>query len=147
MKYILFLLLLCSGVVSFAQEEDYFQPKGKADSVAYTKDFEFTEGVYLTIDQFKKNSPIPKSAIISDCPKSEIDFLSKELFQKYLVYKDSIGNEHKVETSNIWGYCKNRVIYVNGNIEYTHFFLKIGVIGKLCYFSNFDLVGSSFFFS
>lgn len=147
MKYILFLLFWSPFIVSFAQAEDYFQSKGKVDSVAYSKDYDFTEGIYLTIDQFKKNSPVPKSAIISNCPKTEIDFLSQVLSQKYLVFKDSVGNEHKMETSNIWGYCKNRVVYVNGNIEYTNIFIKLSVIGKLCYFTNVDQVGSSIFFS
>ncbi len=99
--------------------------------VPYSRDYEFSEGLFLTINQFKTNSPISKSAIISDIPKSDIDFLKQITQQKNIVYKDSSNYEHKMQTSSIWGYCQNRTIYIN----YNNVFNRINVIGVLCQFS------------
>jgi hypothetical protein len=105
--------------------------QAQSDSIAYSRDYEFKEGVFLNFDQFKNNAPILKSAIVSAVPKSQIDFISEVLDQKNLVYKDSAGNEQKIETANIWGYCQNRTIAVNFNKGFN----RINVIGTFSLFS------------
>lgn len=101
------------------------------DSIAYSRDYEFKEGIYLTVNQFKKNDPIPKSAIVSNYSKTQVDFLTQMFAQKYIAFKDSSGLEHKIETSTIWGYCQNRSININFNKE----FYRLNVIGTLCHFT------------
>lgn len=101
------------------------------DSIAYSRDYEFTEGIYLTVNQFKQNNPILKSAIVSGFPNSELDFLKQVVQQKNIIFKDSTGKEQKVETSSLWGYCQNRSIYINFNKEFN----KLNVIGTLCHFT------------
>lgn len=108
---------------------------GKAQmpsTVAYTRDYNFKEGIYLTVEQFKKNSPILKESIVSAQPKTQIDFLSLELELKTITYKDSAGVEQKVETSTLWGYSQNRTIYINFNNEFN----RVNVIGTLSVFSG-----------
>lgn len=107
---------------------------GRAQSpskVAYSRDYEFKEGIYLTVDQFKNNKPILKDSIVSAIPKTQIDFLTQELELKTIAYKDSIGKEQKLETLTIWGYCQNRTIYINFNNEFN----RVNVIGTLSLFS------------
>ena len=99
--------------------------------VAYSRDYEFSEGLFLTVHQFKRNSPISKSSIISDIPKTDVEFLKEEIQQKNIVYRDSSGYEHKVEISDIWGYCQNRTIYINYNNEFN----RVNVIGILMQFT------------
>lgn len=101
------------------------------DSIAYSRDYEFTEGIYLTVTQFKQNNPILKSAVVSGIPNSELDFLKQIVQQKYIIFKDSTGKEQKIETSSLWGYCQNRSVYINFNKEFN----KLNVIGTLCHFT------------
>lgn len=101
------------------------------DSVAYSRDYEFKEGIYLTADQFQKNNPIPKSVIVSSYPKTESDFLTQMFSQKYIVFKDSLGKEQKIDAATVFGYCQNRSVYINFDKEFN----RLNVIGRLCHFT------------
>lgn len=101
-------------------------------AVAYSRDFEFTEGIYLTIDQFKQNHPIPISAIVSPVPKTEHNFLDQVLDKKTVTFKDETGQEQKLATSSIWGYCRNRSVFLNFNQTFN----RLNVIGSLCHFTS-----------
>ena len=105
---------------------------GQMDTVAYSRDYEFKEGVFLTIEQFKNNTPILKAAIVSVLPKDQIDFLTQVLEQKSIIYKDTAGNEQKIETNTIWGFCQNRTISINFNGEFN----RLNVIGNLSLFRH-----------
>lgn len=98
-------------------------------AVPYSRDFEFTEGAFLSIENFKTNDPIPKSAIISSYPKNQVDFMTQVMDAKYLVYKNREGVEQKIETASLWGYCQNRTLYLNYNNEFN----RINVIGTWCH--------------
>ncbi|MCE9539448.1 MAG: hypothetical protein K8R85_09550 [Bacteroidetes bacterium] len=121
MKILLTILYSCFTLISFAQ----------VDSIAYSRDYEFTEGVFLTIDQFKNNDPIPKASIISGIPKSQLDFLKQLIEQKNIFFTDSKGVQQKIETASVWGYCQNRSVYINFNKQFN----KLNVIGTLCHFT------------
>lgn len=105
--------------------------RAQTGTVAYTRDFEFREGFYLTIDDFKNNRPLPKTAIVSSISPSEIDFLSQLTEMKFITFKDSAGVEKKLQTSTVWGYYQNRTVCINFNGE----FHRMNVIGNLCLFS------------
>lgn len=119
MKKLLFLFLYCLPLIAASQ----------ADSVAYSRDFEFREGYFLNFAQFKSNQPIPKSAVVSGYPKNQTDFITQMLNQKYITYTDAQGQEQKTETATLWGYCQNRTVCVNFNGEFN----RINVIGALCH--------------
>jgi hypothetical protein len=119
---IIIVLFFFTTQISFSQ----------TDSVSYSHDFDFNEGFYLSINQFKSNSPIPKQAIISPVPKGEPDFFKQVTEQKTLSYMDLEGKEQHLETANIWGYCQNRSVYVNFN----NGFNKLNLIGTLCHFTS-----------
>jgi hypothetical protein len=121
MKYFLLSLLLLLSVVS----------RSSPDSVAYSRDYEFKEGFFLTAEQFRTNSPILKNSVVSGYPKSEVDFMTQMLEQKFLTYKADDGSEQKVETSSLWGYCQNRSIFIYFNND----FHRLNVIGTLCHFT------------
>ena len=105
--------------------------EAQTNTVAYSRDYEFKEGIFLTLEQFKNNAPILKSAIVSVLPKSQIDFLTQVLEQKTVIYKDSSGSEQKLESASIWGFSQNRTIFINFNNEFN----RINVIGTLSLFS------------
>lgn len=103
----------------------------QSDSIVYSRDYEFSEGFFLAMGQFKNNDPILKSSIISGIPKDQLDFMKQLVEQKNIVFTDSKGVEQKIETLTIWGYCQNRSVYINFNKQFN----KLIVIGTLCHFT------------
>jgi hypothetical protein len=119
-KLVILFFSLCS-VLSFAQ----------TDLIAYSHDYEFTEGIFLTVNHFKQNNPITRSSIVSSIPKSEIDFFKQLVEQKNISCKDTSKKEKMIETATIWGYCQNRAVYINFNKQFN----RLNVIGTLCHFT------------
>lgn len=126
------------SLIAFAQK----------NTIAYSRDYEFSEGIFLTVDQFKNNDPIPKSSIVSGIPGNQLDFFKQLVEEKTIIVKDSIGKEQKLETYSIWGYCQNRSVYINiikafnktdllyiKSIDVDREFRKLDVIGTLCHFT------------
>lgn len=130
MKSAIFVLLFFISGLAFSQ----------SDSLVYTRDFEFKEGIYLTINQFKSDDPIPPGSIVSAIPKSELDFLTQVLENKKVTYIDEKGVEQQVATASIWGYCRNRTVYLNFNQTFN----RINVIGNLCHFTSEVVVLSTY---
>jgi hypothetical protein len=130
MKNLFLSVLLFVSVSTIAQ----------TDSIPYSRDFEFKEGIYLTIDQFKRNLPIPQSAIISTIPKTELNFLTLVLENKTVKYKDATGAEQEVPSATMWGYCRNRSVYLNFNKAFN----RLNVIGKLCHFTAEIMVRAAY---
>jgi hypothetical protein len=121
MKNLFLTLLFFVSITASAQK----------DSIPYTRDIEFKEGIYLTIDQFKRNLPIPQSAIVSTIPKTELNFLTMVLEKKTVTYKDETGAQQEVASATVWGYCRNRSVYLNFNKAFN----RLNVIGRLCHFT------------
>lgn len=130
MKNLVLAVLLLVSATAAAQK----------DSIPYSRDFEFKEGIYLTIDQFKRNLPIPQSSIISPVPKTELNFLTLVLEKKTVKYKDATGNELEVPTAEIWGYCRNRSVYLNFNKTFN----RLNVIGRLSHFTSEIVVRAAY---
>jgi hypothetical protein len=130
MKNLFLTALLFISVTTLAQK----------DSIIYTRDFEFKEGIYLTIDQFKRNLPIPQSAIVSTVPKTELNFLTLVLEKKVVTYKDPVGDQQEVTSASVWGYCRNRSVYLNFN----NAFNRLNVIGRLCHFTSEVVVRTAY---
>jgi len=103
----------------------------QTNTVTYSRDYEFKEGLFLTLEQFKNNTPILKSAIVSILPKDQIDFLTQITEQKTITFKDSAGIEQKIETSTVWGFYQNRTVFINFNNDFN----RVNVIGTLSLFS------------
>lgn len=114
-------ILIYSTLISVAQK----------DSVPYTKDYEFNEGVYATIKNFKQNTPVNKAIVVTTILKNQLDFYKQLVESRVIAFKDSTGNEEQIETSTLWGYCQNRSIYINFNSS----FQRLNVIGSLCHFT------------
>jgi hypothetical protein len=103
--------------------------RATGDSVAYTHDYEFREGIFLTVEQFKQNKPIKKSDIISSVPAGQVDFMNEVMSHKIVTYRDSTGKEQQLESSTVWGYCQNRNIYMNFNNDFN----RISMVGTVCH--------------
>ncbi len=99
------------------------------DSIRYTIDFKFNDGVFLTFDQVTSNRATPFKNIISNENYLSDDFVSKVLTKdKIRIFIN--GEKTEILTKNIWGYAKNGVLY----IHHTKTFYRIPSIGSISFF-------------
>lgn len=114
----IFLVLTC--VLSFIG-------KAQKDSVIYSEN-ELTEGIYLSYDDFRKNTPITKNEIETTINKDQLDFFGKVIDQLKFTYKKN-GNTQIAEAKNAWGFYQNHTLYIN----YKEMFYRVPVFGAICY--------------
>jgi hypothetical protein len=98
--------------------------------IKYTPEYIFKDGIYLSFDQLKNNSPILKSRIISSLDPDSEDFFEKLLSKDNIYIYDKYGVKKEVPVKNIWGYCNNGMVYINLSEN----FHRINIIGTLCHF-------------
>src|SRR6056297_1688178 len=116
-----FLMLFSSGL--YAQDA----PQGM---VEYTPEFEFREGIYPNFMSVKQNNPIPKTRLVTEADLFSRDFYQQVTEAKYIVFYDDNGVQQRLTTSNIWGYGRNGVLYINLGSR----FHRISFIGKIGHF-------------
>jgi len=111
------------------------QAFGQKDSAAvkkikYSNDFRFEDGLYLKFENFKTNSPVMKTRIVSTSDYSVPDFFDKAFENNKIQVFDDIGSIQEIKKSDVWGYCNNGVIFIYWNNEFN----RINLIGALCHF-------------
>jgi hypothetical protein len=105
----------------------------QADSnnlIAYSSEYEFKEGIYLNFEQLKSNSPIAKARILASEDLNDADFFKNLLDKPKLYFFDSYGTKQEIESSKVWGYCRNNILYVNVNGS----FFRITYMGNISHF-------------
>ena len=108
--------------VSYGQETE--------GMVKYTPDFRFSDGIYLTFDQVKFNKPIPKAKLLTSVDYNDREFFKKILEGDKIYFYDNMGVRQEVVRSNIWGYARNGVLYV----QIQENFNRITFVGNICHF-------------
>ena len=98
--------------------------------VRYNTDFRFREGFFLNFEQVKNNRPVPKSRILTSIDHRSNTFFDQITELRTFTYFDDFGNSQDVETSKLWGYSKNGILYIN--IQGT--FNRITIVGNICHF-------------
>jgi len=123
--YVRFRILLLISLIGISRIAAYPQ----VDSIAYSKDFTFSDGLYLTIQDLKHNTPT-LTPLNFNRYNPEIDF-SDDQFLSYLNEKnklnfpDSLGGTQRIYKQDIFAICKNGVILVG--------LKKVMVFGKVCF--------------
>ena len=100
-----------------------------ADSIKYSIDFRFNDGVFINFNHVTSNTAIPFKNIIS--PENYLDdnFIEKILSQdKIKLFID--GEKKEFLTKNIWGYAQHGVLYV----QFSGQFYRVPSIGKISFF-------------
>lgn len=125
------ILIFCIVVsITFAQSDTL----GK---VKYTSDFVFDEGIYLTFDQFKADSPsIKKFFIKKPAPYSDPNYTVVEY-----VCNDSVKTPGNCEIKDCWGYSYRGDVYISH--AYYAYYFKLMVIGSVCHFVGLSGIGST----
>jgi hypothetical protein len=98
--------------------------------VKYTPDFRFRDGIYVNFDQVKQNSPIPKAKLLTSTDYNDKEFFKKLLESEKIYYYDGMGVRQEISVSNIWGYARNGVLY----IQVQNNFNRITFVGSICHF-------------
>lgn len=102
----------------------------QGDSVAYSKNFNLHEGLYLTYPDLRHNWPIAKEKIITKIDKNQLDFYTKLIESEHIEYIERDGTKARINSAKTWGFCQNNVIYININKT----FYRIPVFGAIGYF-------------
>lgn len=97
----------------------------------YQQGFHFKSGVYLTIEDWKRNNPIPKSHFITEHDTNAPYFFVELLKSKWLEYQDEEGIIQKVEKATIFGYSVDNLIFNKWHV-------KIPIIGSICHYTKIE---------
>jgi hypothetical protein len=114
--------LVAAGSFTLAQDRE--------GMVKYTPDFKFNDGIYLNFDQLKMNNPIPKSKLLTSLDYNDREFFKKIMEMDKIYFYDDMGVRQDVARSNIWGYARNGVLYV----QIQENFNRITFVGSICHF-------------
>lgn len=102
----------------------------KEGMVKYTPDFKFREGIYLNFDQVKLNSPIPKAKLLTSTDYNDREFFKKLFESDKIYFYDEMGIRQEVAVSNIWGYSRNGILYIQVQSNFN----RITFVGSICHF-------------
>ncbi len=100
------------------------------EMVKFTPDFRFREGIYMNFEQVRLNNPVPKAKILTSADYNDKDFFKKILSSDKIYFYDGMGLRQEMETSSIWGYSRNGVLY----IQVQGIFNRITYVGNISHF-------------
>lgn len=100
------------------------------DSTLFDRNFRFNDGIFLSFNDVKSNSPIPKSNIITSVDKNLFNFYDLLFDQKNFTVIMLDGTEETFKPSQIWGYSSEGHLYIN----YNGYFSLVPVLGAICHF-------------
>lgn len=123
-KFGFLLLFFAAGQVLIAQQLSSVFYK-----TPYSPEFEFKEGIYLVMRDFRNNDPLPLDSVISNFNAKDDDFLRNILQQEELTYSFQ-GIITKIPTSKVWGYSSNANVYIRIQNDFN----RIITIGRICHF-------------
>jgi len=106
------------------------QTDSASNMVRYTNEFKFREGFYLNFEQVKSNRPLPKSRVLTSIDYKSNTFFDQVIESQTLTYFDDFGNSQEVATRNLWGYCKNGILYINVHGSFN----RVTIVGNICHF-------------
>jgi len=98
--------------------------------VKYDPGFEFENGIFANFSMVRANEPIPAARIVTDVDMFDRAFYDKITNEKEIVIYDDNGVKKVMKTSNIWGYGRNGVLYINIGSA----FHRISFVGSISHF-------------
>ena len=113
-----FLIVFISGFLTFYAQKD---------SVQFSLDFKFEEGIYINYLDFRMNRPISKTLLVSKENKDQLDFIGKTIENSEYIIFSFGGRDFKVKTDSIWGFSQNNSVYIN----YDKKMFRIPVFGNI----------------
>ncbi len=102
----------------------------KAKKIQFDQDFKFKDGIFLSFEDVRRNNPIPKARIITDLNYNDYAFFEKVLENGVVQVLDEMGQQHEMNSKEIWGFSQNGTLFIKWNEEFN----RIPIFGKLCHF-------------
>src|SRR5436853_3859597 len=103
----------------------------QTDSVKYTKDFVFKDGLYVAIDDLKNNRPTltPENFRLYNSDTNFAGMKKKNALGKWkkVHYPDALGGIKEKSLGNLFGYTRDNTIYIFNNNQVYRIF-KLGLI-------------------
>ena len=87
-------------------------PCSAQNMVAYSSDYVFKDGLYISFQDFKNNNPIPITHILSDFDIRDPNYLDMILNQDSVVYYDNLFEERIIAVEDLWGFCKRNKVFI-----------------------------------
>lgn len=125
MNRIIFILYFLFPLILFAQKDSI-----KVKKVPFNEDFRFRDGIYLNVEDVKRNNPLPKERIITDLNENDYTFFENLLQGDNIYVLDDMGIKVEIKVKNIWGFSQNGILYIRWNNEFN----RIPVFGSICHF-------------
>jgi len=107
-----------------------FAQDNPIDTVKYSLEFQFKEGIYSVFDQVKENNPIPKYKILTYADYHDPEFFDKVLKHEKIYYFNDQAVRKELKLSDIWGYSKKGVLYIRVGDKFN----RITIVGGICHF-------------
>lgn len=99
------------------------------DTIKYTTEYKFIDGIYLNFDQVLKQNPIPFKNIVSSQNNLSTSFIEEALTEEEVtLFID--GEKSKLKTNSLWGYSMNGVLFFQ---IYGQFY-RVPSIGTISFF-------------
>ena len=117
------IIVLCTSLLSLKGQET-------EGMVKYTPDFKFNDGIYLSFDQVKSNTPIPKAKLLTSIDYNDREFFKKIFTAEKIYFYDNMGIRQEIAKNSVWGYSRNGVL----NIQIQDNFNRITFVGSICHF-------------
>lgn len=110
--------------------QGYLKIADNPDSVQYSKDYFFNEGIYLNYKDFRQCIAVPRGYILTKIEKNQLEFYNK-LFDESdtVVYRAGRGIKI-IPVDCVFCYVQNNTVYLN--VEGT--FCRLPVFGSVCHF-------------
>ena len=119
MRSLLFIGLLTASHLSTAQMDTVWVP--------WTREYTFTDGIYLSFQDLRRNAPsIPLRAITNELgsPVMDLDDVEGPIFRT-----NANGTRERFQLDAVWGYCQSGVVHVSAGTGFT----RIGLMGSLAH--------------
>jgi len=130
-------IFLC--IFLFAVSLAFGQGADSLKKVVYTPDFKFRDGVYLNVEQVRRNQPISRARIATAVDINDLNFYEKILEANSISLYDDQGLQRDLKKKDIWGFSQNGVLFINYNND----FYRIPVVGSISHFVAEKTVYSS----
>jgi len=95
----------------------------------YTNEYVFNEGFFVSFNQVLNNNPLSFERVLSG-NKNADNWLETILKAKTISILDDFGVQQTINLDQVWGYCKNKTIFVNWNKD----FYRIPYIGRISHY-------------
>ena len=113
------------------------QPDEKSGMVKYDKNFEFSDGVYLTFEEFRQNNPT-----ITDFKITRGNQFSGQIALEYPCM-DKNGNPSSCVVRDCWGYVQNNTVFIaQGTGGY---FFRLHIIGALIHYYAIETYSAPYY--